>query len=100
DACDVATSLEPGHVGGGRGLGALPVGLVAVARYGGGVRWRPVRLTAGRAVLELLSNTIVARSHPAAAMATLGRVVSRAASFKGRRGEAREAAAWLLEAVG
>ena len=100
DAREIATSLEPEQLGGRRGLGPLPVGLVAVARYDEGARWRPVRLTAGRAVLELLSNTIVARSHPAAAMATLGRVVSRAASFKGRRGEARETAAWLLEAVG
>ena len=100
DAREIATSLEPEQLGGRRGLGPLPVGLVAVARYDEGVRWRPVRLTAGRAVLELLSNTIVARSHPASAMATLGRVVSRAASFKGRRGEARETAAWLLEAVG
>jgi hypothetical protein len=33
-------------------------------------------------------------------MATLRRVVSRARSFKGRRGEAGETAAWLLEAVG
>jgi len=100
DAREMATSVEPESLGGRRGLGPLPVGLVAVARYEGGARWRPTPLTAGRAVLELLSNTIVARSHPSTAMATLRRVVSRARSFKGRRGEANETAAWLLEAVG
>ena len=78
----------------------LPVALVAVARYTEGSRWRPHRLTPGRALLELLANTIVARSHPSTAMTVLGRVVSRADSFKSRRGEARETAAWLLEAVG
>jgi len=100
DASEVATSVEPERLGGRRGLGPLPVGLVAVARYDQGARWRPARLTPGRALLELLSHTIVARSHPATAMTMLRRVVSRAPSFKGRRGEAEETAAWLLEAVG
>ena len=100
DASEVATSVEPERLGGRRGLGPLPVGLVAVARYDRGARWRPARLTPGRALLELLSHTIVARSHPATAMTMLRRVVSRAPSFKGRRGEAEETAAWLLEAVG
>ena len=100
DARDVATRVEPEQLGSRRGLDPLPVGLVAVARYDQGARWRPARLTPGRALLELLSNTIVARSRPAVAMATLGRVVSHVPSFKGRRGEGGETAAWLLEAVG
>jgi hypothetical protein len=100
DARDVATRVDPEQLGGRRAHAPLPVGLVAVARYDEGARWRPARLTPGRAVLELLANTIVARSHPAAALATLRRVVSRAQSFAGRRGEAKETAAWLLEAVG
>jgi hypothetical protein len=100
DAREVATRVEPEQLGGRPGVQPLRVGLVAVARYEGGARWRPARLTPGRALLELLSNTIVARSHPSAAMATLKRVVSRAPSFKGRRGEAGETAAWLLGAVG
>jgi hypothetical protein len=100
DAREIATSVEPERLGGRRGRSPLPVGLVAVARYDEGARWRPARLTPGRALLELLSNTIVARSHPASAMAMLRTVVSRAPSFKGRRGEAGETAAWLLEAVG
>ena len=100
DARETATSVEPEQLGGRRGVGPLPVGLVAVARYDEGARWRPARLSPGHALLELLSNTIVARSHPASAMAMLRRVVTRAASFKGRRGEAGETAAWLMEAVG
>jgi len=100
DARDVATSVDPEQLGGRRAHAPLPVGLVAVARYAEGACWRPARLTPGRALLELLSNTIVARSHPAEALATLRRVVFRARSFKGRRGEADETAAWLLDAVG
>ncbi len=100
DGSDVPTRVEPEELGGRRGVGPLPVGLVAVARYDQGSRWRPARLSPGRALLELLANTIVARSHPSRAMSTLRRIVSRAPSFKGRRGEAKETAAWLLEAVG
>jgi hypothetical protein len=100
DAREVATRVEPEELGSRRGVQPLPVGLVAVARYDAGARWRPARLTPGRTLLELLSNTIVARSQPEATMAMLRSMVSRAPSFKGRRGEAKETAAWLLEAVG
>jgi hypothetical protein len=100
DGRQAATKVEPEQLGGTRGLGPLPVGLIALARYASGARWRPARLTPGRALLELLSNTIVARSHPSRAMGTLRRIVSRAPSFKGQRGDAKEAAAWLLQAVG
>jgi hypothetical protein len=100
DGRGVAARLEPEPGGGRRAVLPLPVGLVAAARYDAGAHWQPARLTPGRTLLELLSNTIVARSHPATAMATLRRVASRATSFKGRRGEANETAAWLLEAVG
>jgi hypothetical protein len=99
DGREVVTRAEPERLGGVRGSGPLPVALVAVARYDAASRWRPARLTRGRALLELLSHTIVARTHPASAMATLSEVVARAPSFKGRRGEAGETAAWLLEAV-
>jgi hypothetical protein len=98
-AAGEVTRAEPERLGARRGVGPLPVALVAVARYEEGARWRPARLTRGRALLELFSHTIVARTHPASAMATLKQVVSRAPSFKGRRGEAGETAEWLLEAV-
>lgn len=97
---EVATQVAPEELGGRRGRDPLPVGLVAVARYGEGSRWRPLPLSPGRTLLELLSNTVIARSHPRTAMATLRRVVSQARAVKGRRGEAEEAAEWLLEAVG
>jgi hypothetical protein len=100
DASDVGTKVAPEELGARCGREPLPVGLVAVARYDEGARWRPSPLTPGRAALELLANTVIARSHPRTAMDTLWRVVSRASAVKGRRGEAEEAAAWLLEAVG
>lgn len=81
----------PGHPG-----RPLPIGLVAVAQHREGARWRPRTLTAGRAVLELLAQTLPARYRTAAALTTLRRVVSRARTLKGACGEADEAARWLL----
>ncbi|PYQ14413.1 MAG: hypothetical protein DMF80_12440 [Acidobacteria bacterium] len=96
---EVGRRIAPEELGAERGREPLPVGLVALARYDEGSRWRPAALTPGRALLELLAHTVVARSHPVTAMATLERVVSRAPAVKGRRGEAQETAARLLEAA-
>lgn len=79
--------------------GGLPVGLVVVSRYRPGARWRPRRLTEGQGLLALLDNTIPARRRPRDALAILGRVVSRARVLKGPRGEAAEAARFILEQV-
>jgi hypothetical protein len=75
----------------------LPVGLVVSTRFRPGGRWRPRALTPGRAVLELLSHTIPARSAPERAVETLSRVVAQARVLRGARGEADEAASRILE---
>lgn len=94
-----SATLPLGELGGKAVRGALPVGLVAFARYEEGRRWRPRRLTPGQGALDLLAHTVPARLRPEGALAALRRVVERAPVWKGPRGEAEEAAAWLLESL-
>jgi hypothetical protein len=86
----------PEALGGRSGSKPLPVGLVVVSEYQPGARWRPAPLSPGRAALALLSNTVPARTRPAAALATLHQVVSQSAALKGRRGEAEQTADAIL----
>ena len=65
-------------------------------RYRPGARWRPARLSLGRAVLELLANTVPVRRRPEASLATLQQIVSDSLILKGVRGEASEMADSLL----
>jgi hypothetical protein len=87
------------ELGGQRGTRPLPVGAVVVTRYHPEARWRPQRLTPGRALLELLDNTVPAMSRPQEAVTVLQQVVPRSLNFKGPRGEAEEIAGELLRAV-
>ena len=77
----------------------LPVGLVVLAEHRPGATWRPERLSAGQAVLEMLAHTVPARLRPEASLASLGRAVATATVLKGSRGEAREVAELLLRSV-
>lgn len=85
------------EIGGITGIKPLPVGQVVVCRYQAGAHWRPKKLSAGQAVLELLANTIPARRKPEVVIPTLRGVVSEATAFKGFRGEARDTARVILE---
>jgi hypothetical protein len=96
EPCRKWTAAE---LGGLTGDLPLPVGLVVVADYRPGARWRPRRLSPGRGVLALLDNTVPARGRPADALTTLGRLVSRAPVLEGTRGEATETAVLLLGAL-
>jgi energy-coupling factor transporter ATP-binding protein EcfA2 len=83
-------------LGGVAGTRPLPVGLVLVTRYAGRVRFHPRPLSAGRAVLELLRNTLPARREPERVLATLTRIAAQAVGLRGPRGEAEETARQLL----
>jgi hypothetical protein len=76
------------HFGGTTATKPIPVGLVIVAEYKHGARWRPRELTSGQAVLALLANTVSARRGPEKALGFLQKVVSTAPALKGVRGEA------------
>ena len=85
-------------IGGVTGIKPLCVRQVVISRYQAGARWRPKKLSAGHAVLELLANTIPARRKPEVVIPTLRGAVSEATAFKGVRGEARETARLILAA--
>lgn len=82
--------------GGSVGTRPLHVGLVAVAPYKAGARWRPRRLSAAEGALALLDNAVPARRHPARVLATIKRAVDGATVLKGSRGEASAVAEELL----
>jgi hypothetical protein len=85
------------EIGGIIGVKPLTVGQVVVSRYQAGTDWRPTKLSAGQALLELLANTIPARRKPEVVIPTLHAAISEATAFKGVRGEARETARLILE---
>jgi hypothetical protein len=98
--CDLHVARPSAEdLGGVRGERALPVGLVVLAQHRPGAEWRPQRLSAGQAVIEMLAHTVPARLRPAASLEALERAVAGAAVVKGERGEARELAPRLLEMV-
>jgi hypothetical protein len=96
---DDRTTPVPLATLGGAPAGRTPlrVGLVALARYRAGAPWRPRLLSPGQAALGLLAHTVPARLRPQRALAALRGVMAQAAAWKGTRGEADEAAAWLLD---
>lgn len=77
-------------LGGQTGTRPLPVGLVVMTQFKEGARWRPRKLSAGKGVLELLSNTVSARREPEKALVALQHVVATAQIVKGARGESRD----------
>lgn len=84
-------------IGGRAGVEPLPVGLVVMSQHKAGARWRPQTLSPGLGVLELLANTISARRAAERALSTLEGVVSHAPVIKSERGEAKIAAARILQ---
>jgi len=84
------------ELGGVAGACPLPVGLVLITRYVGGARFRPRPLSAGRAVLELLTHTLPARRRPERVLDALTQAVAQASVLRGTRGEAEETARQIL----
>jgi len=96
--CDIHSRQRSAEeLGGVCGERPLRVGLVVLAEHCSGRTWRPARLSAGRAVLEMLAHTVPARLRPEASLVALERAVEHASVLRGERGEARETARQLLE---
>ena len=89
--------VDVSALGGTAGSRPLPVRLVISTRYKAGATWRPRQLTPGRGVLELLANTVSARSQTKLALTTLPKAVHSAEVLKGVRGEADEVVQTILE---
>jgi hypothetical protein len=83
------------EIGAKIGSKPLRIGLVLSTNYKIGARWRPRQITRGRGVLELMSNTVSARSQPELALTVLPLALESARILKGVRGEAAE----IVEAI-
>ncbi|MBS1807096.1 MAG: hypothetical protein JST84_02760 [Acidobacteria bacterium] len=79
------------------GTKPLPVDLVIVSKYREKARWRPMQLTPGHGVLELLDNTVPARRKPEVVLPTLQKAVTAATILKGDRGEVEVVVNRILE---
>ena len=90
------SKFDVSSLGGHVGTESLPIGLVLMTKYKTGASWRPKKLTSGKAVLELLDNTVSARRDPEAALSALRQVVANADVVKGVRGEAEQTVAAIL----
>ena len=87
---DASKKVRAEEIGAKVGTKPLRVGLVLATKYKDGARWRPRQGTRGRGVLELLSNTVSARSQPEMALTILPLALESARILRGVRGEAAE----------
>lgn len=90
------SKFDVSSLGGHVGTESLPIGFVLMTNYKPGATWRPKKLTSGKAVLELLNNTVSARRDPDAALSALRHVVTSAVVLKGVRGEAEQTVPAIL----
>src|SRR5262245_57956770 len=86
----VAGKVEANEIGANVGTKPLRARLVLSTRFKDGAQWRPRELTRGKGVLELLANTVSARTQPELALKVLPQALESATILKGARGEARE----------
>src|SRR6202521_2260998 len=95
-----AKKVQAEEIGAEVGSKPLRIGLVISTRYKDGARWRPKQITRGKGVLELMSNTVSARSQPELALSVLPAALESALILKGVRGEASEIVNSILARVG
>jgi hypothetical protein len=81
------------------GTKPLRIGLVLSTSFKKGARFRPRQLSRGQGVLELLANTVSARTQPRLALEALPKALESAQIVKGVRGEASEIVDSILEQV-
>jgi serine kinase of HPr protein (carbohydrate metabolism regulator) len=95
----IAAKVEAKEFGGDVGTKPLRTGLVISTSFKERARWRPRELTRGKGVLEMLSNTVSARTQPELALNVLPKALEGAKILKGVRGEARDIVDSILEKI-
>jgi hypothetical protein len=80
-------------------LPAIAECTVAVCQYKTGGRWKPRPMTKGETLLELMGNTVVARTRPEDSLKILAKLVRKSTAFKTVRGDVGESARALLAHV-
>jgi hypothetical protein len=95
-----AKKVRAEEIGADVGSKPLRVELVVSTKFKDGAQWRPRPLTRGKGVLELMANTVSARSQPELALTVLPKALESARILKGVRGEASEIVDSILERIG
>jgi hypothetical protein len=95
----LAAKVEAKEMGAEVGTKPLRAGLIISTSFKEGARWRPRELTRGKGVLEMLSNTVSARTQPELALNVLPKALEAAKILKGVRGEARDIVDSILEKI-
>jgi len=90
------TDYSVESLGGVKGIGPLPVGMVLMTEYESGAKWSPQILSEGAGVMEMLSHTIPIRYNPKFSLKVLNKTVNHAIIVKTKRGEAKDFAVKLL----
>jgi hypothetical protein len=88
------------ELGGVVGVEPVPVGLVVATRYRPGSAWDPRPLSAAAGALALLEHAVPAHDRPEQTIRHISRAIAGAKVFDGDRGEAKETAGALLNALG
>lgn len=86
-------------LGGKAATKPLPVGLVLFTQYESSKKWKPVKITAGKGVLEMIPFVLPMRKTPEFSMRVLKSIAGRAIMIGSRRGAAKEFAKALLDFV-
>src|SRR5258707_3121201 len=80
---DESQKVRAEEIGAKVGSKPLCIGLVVSTNYKHGARWRPRQISRGKGVLELMSNTVSARSQPEMALIVLPLALASARILKG-----------------
>jgi hypothetical protein len=94
------TDHDVAMLGGAAGTRATPVGAIIFSQYRPDASWHPHHLSAGDAMLALLSNAAPAHERPEQTLAALRPAVHGALVLEGERGEASEVVEHLLRGAG
>src|SRR6185437_4280228 len=92
----ISTRLRAQDLGATVGEKPLRIGLVVSTKFAEGARWRPRTFTRGQGLLELLANTVSARTQPQLAFSVLRKSLEGSRIIKSRRSEAGDVARLLL----
>jgi hypothetical protein len=99
DSTYAQTKYSAEMLGASTGVNPLPLGAVVINKYKFGARWKPAPLSNGRGALELMASSIAVRNRPQHTLRRIQKLAGNAIFLKGMRGEAREAAAAILNVL-
>lgn len=92
--------FPPDSFGARTGNEPLKPGLVLITRFDAEAKWSPDRISSGEGALELLANTVPARTRPVEAMSSIRNALADSMILKSPRGEAGEVVNFVMNYSG